>query len=137
MRLPHRRLRSVQPGQVAGTPLLALRHPATFFGAVSLGGYDAPELGSLAHASAMVRAQATVSHVVRVTDPAHVHLFVAGQDVATDTRAAGGHAWTTWASQLPAALRWWEGHKPGQEVRRASGAPSGASSGGRAAQGRC
>lgn len=126
-------------------PVLALRHPDLFYGAVSMGGYDAPQLGALAHADPATRTQATVSRMVAQSDQP-VRLYVAasaddadsvalarnvtavqrqGDRLTVDTSVGGGHSWAVWARQLPGGLAWW-----GQ--RDAGTAPAGSAGGGSA-----
>lgn len=126
-------------------PLLALRHTDQFWGGISLGGYDAPQLGSLAHADAATRAEATISRVLARTPAEEVNLYFAGTRADSDTAAlltnigeevrageniaehladAGGHTWSTWAGQLPDALTWWG--RTRAESDRSSGGIGGA-----------
>lgn len=109
-------------------PVLYLRHRDEFFGAVALGGYDRPELGSLSRADGATREDFTISHMVAGAGREPVHLYLTGtledddsvglvdsvtsaerpgDRVGTHIDANGGHSWAVWARQFPAGIEWW------------------------------
>lgn len=109
-------------------PVLYLRHQDQFWGAATLSGYDAPELGSLSRADRGVRDEFTISRMVAGRDRPAVRLWLSGttndedslvlmdrashagrpgDDIVTHVDASGGHSWRTWEQQFPLALQWW------------------------------
>ena len=113
-------------------PVTSLRHADTFWGGISLGGYDNPLLGWLTEASPDVQEQFTISHMLTEPDRAPANLLIvtgASDDdaveladnavanaseaspkdnVVVDKDTPGGHIWSIWANKLPASIFWWQ-----------------------------
>lgn len=107
---------------------LMTRHLDTYGAGAALSGYNEPILGNLATSIADVKAENTISNLVRgLTHAARLYLggtatdedsltvinavkrdHPANLDLATNIDQHGGHTWTTWARQLPSVLQWWD-----------------------------
>lgn len=117
-------------------PVIYLRHTDQFYGAISMSGYDAPELGALAHADDSTKDRFTISSMVASTKDHPIHLYLtattndpdavsmldavtskarATDDVVTTVDPDGGHTWTTWDKAFPGGLQWWAAGSAGDD----------------------
>lgn len=123
---------------------LMTRHLDTYGAAAALSGYNQPILGNLATSTVDVKAENTISNLVRGLSHA-ARLYVGGTatdedsltvinevkrdhptnlDLATSIDPHGGHTWTTWARQLPSVLQWWDrGETQPEKEAAASASP--------------
>ncbi len=135
-------------------PVIYLRHTDQFYGAISMSGYDTPELGALARADEATRDRFTISSMVAATRHHPIHLYLtattndpdamalldavtakarATDDVVTSVDPDGGHTTATWAKALPGGVQWWAAGSASGESSNGSAQPdSGAQSGGAA-----
>lgn len=133
-------------------PVLYMRHQDQFWGALSMSGYDTPELGSLSQADARLRATLDVSAMVADHDRPPARMWLSGTDNDADSMAllngvtqssmpgddivtyvdpTGGHSWVTWANQFPHAMKWWgRSVATGGDSTSAASQSGGAQSGG-------
>ena len=108
-------------------PVLGLTNPHLFSRIIAFSGYDAPETGHLLAANRVVRRKFTVSRLMAeqrewpqkyyatgtANDRKSSHFIkslrsVGSKNVMLTTflGSEGGHNWSVWRGQLPAALKW-------------------------------
>ena len=110
-------------------PMMSLRHADTYWGAISMGGYDNPLLGRLTEVTPEIQERYTLSHMLTEPGRAPAHIFINGgngdedavafgetasaaatatDEIRVDTSMPGGHTWTIWSEKLPGMIHWWQ-----------------------------
>ena len=119
-------------------PILYMRHQDTFFGAISMSGFDSPQLGGLAAADPATKNQFTISSMMAGSVAHPLHLWFSttsddpdalalaanataaaqpGDDIFTTNDPAGGHTWGTWSKEFGPALSWWASGSAASEAK--------------------